>query len=116
MAQYTYPGAGELVPYAYENITASTSSIGFTAATIVQSDGNPTRPRARRAKSAFVTVEAQSVRVRWDGGDPVAATSGHLLVAGDSIEFTGEGTLPKVRFIREGGTDSTLRVTYARTA
>jgi len=116
MAQYTYPGYGEVVPYDYENITVSNSSIGFTAAKITVSDAALNFPRARRAKTAFVTVEAQSVRVRWDGGAPVGGSSGHLLAPGDSIEFTGENTIQKVRFIREAAVDATIRVTYGRTA
>ena len=116
MAAYTYPGAGELVPYDHEPITVSTVSIGFTAAKIIVSDGQPNDPKRRFAKSAFVTVESQPIRCRWDGGAPVGGSSGHLLNPGDSIEFTGEGTIKKVRFIRDGGVDATIRVTYGRTA
>lgn len=115
MAVYTYPGAGELVAYDHDNIAVSSSAVGLTSAKVTVSDGqNP--PRARRCKSVFITVESNSIRIRWDGGDPVTGGGvGHLMVANDSIEINGENNVRKVRMIRDSA-DATVRVTYSRTA
>jgi hypothetical protein len=114
MALFTYPGAGELVAYDHDNLSVGVAASGLTSAKLTVSDGQ-TPPRARRCKSVFITVETNSIRIRWDGGDPVSAGVGHLLAGGDSIEINGETTVRKVRMIRESA-DATVRVTYSRTA
>ena len=83
---------------AYEAITVSNVSIGFTAATIVGRQG------------CYVTVETDNVRYRYDGTAPTA-TEGHLLYVGDRLQLINPTILTKMRFIRET-TDATIRVSY----
>ena len=114
MAQIFTP-SGEWNPYAYEKISVSTTAIGPTVTTIAQSDGqNPVT--ARRARAALVTVDATNpVRFRLDGGNPTA-TDGHELLGNDEILIEGVDSVKKMRFIRSGGADATIHVTYYRTA
>lgn len=57
-----------------------------------------------------LTVEAQPVRYRYDGGD-ATASSGHLLAAGSDLILIGNGNIANFRIIRSGGTSATVQVT-----
>jgi hypothetical protein len=59
---------------------------------------------------AYITVETDKVRYRMDTA-PTSAL-GHELVAGDSIELETAEELDSILFIRSGGTDATLQVSY----
>jgi hypothetical protein len=59
---------------------------------------------------ANIVVITQSLRLRH-GGDPVAATTGLLLSAGESW-MLGADELADARLVREGGTDSDIWVQY----
>lgn len=63
----------------------------------------------KRAVKAFLTVETNSIRVRWDGTVPDANT-GHLLTAGSSLTIVGEGNVAALRMIRASA-DATVMVT-----
>lgn len=110
---------GSLPAIDYEAITVSTVSIGFTTAKIVvqTASTNTTEGSAyidtKRVDEALVTVETNPIRFRLDGTAPTSA-EGHLLQAGDSIVVSGFSNVSKLRFIRQGGADATLRVTYYR--
>ena len=92
--------------FAHEAITVAGTAIGFTAATW----GNPSSGHA--ARMALVNVE--TAPIRWLAtGDPTAST-GHPLAAGAQISIYGTADLTSMRFIREGGSSATLRVTYYR--
>ena len=77
-----------------EQVTVSTVAIGITAAS--------------GAVAARVTNGAEAVRVRW--GTPTASV-GHYLNP-YSVLVLYEDDLGDVKFIRVGGSDSVIDVTY----
>ena len=85
----------------YEDITVSTTAIGFTAAEISS------------AVAAEVWVEGDAVRFRTDGTDPTSSV-GHQLDVGDVMFVDNASDLASIRFIRVT-TDATLRVSYYST-
>lgn len=91
----------------FETITVSSTAIGPTSskAEIVQTGGFH-----KRAIKAFITVESNSVRMRFDGTSPTASV-GHLLANGDSVTIQGESNVSKLKFIRVTN-DATIQVTY----
>jgi hypothetical protein len=62
---------------------------------------------------AIVSVESNSIRVRWDGTAPTTAV-GHLLPAGSMLELTGND-LATFKAIATGS-DATISVTYSSEA
>lgn len=92
--------------FAGEKITVSSSAVGFTAATFQPTTGGG-------ADRVLVTVEDQPVRLRYDGTSPTASV-GHLLQPGDSITLTGTDSVANAEFIRSGGTDGVIFVTFER--
>ena len=84
---------------AFEALTVSTNSVGFTVATFAAND------------SVFVTVEDAAVRFRLDGSAPTS-TVGHLLEVGDVLELETMGELATARFIRRDGLDATLQSSF----
>lgn len=59
----------------------------------------------------FITVEGNSVRVTWDGTDPVAATLGHLIAAGDSFRLNSAAAIQNFKVTQESGAGA-IEVTY----
>jgi len=99
------PGQG-LTPFAFEQLTVSTTLVNFTTATWQPSGEAP-------AKAALVQVESQPCRYRGDGTAPAAAV-GHLLAATDTIVIPSSEACALAGFIRSGGSDATLNVTFYR--
>jgi hypothetical protein len=62
------------------------------------------------ATNALITVEGNSVRVRWDGTAPTT-TVGHLCVVGTMLEIAGHD-ITHFKAISVGA-DATLSVTYS---
>ena len=60
---------------------------------------------------AFITVETDSVRVTWDGTDPVASAAGHLFAAGDSFRLNSAAAIQNFKVTRQTG-DCAIEVTY----
>ena len=85
--------------FAFENLTVSTSSVGFTAATY----GN--------ANFAHVYIDVADVRMRLDGGAPTASV-GVPLAVGSEVILENKDELTRVRFIRDGGTDAVLQTNF----
>jgi hypothetical protein len=77
-----------------EQVTVSTVAIGITAAS--------------GAVAAMVTNGAEAVRVRW--GTPTASV-GHYLNPYSVLDLF-EDDMDDVKFIRVGGSDSIIDVTY----
>jgi hypothetical protein len=92
--------------FAFESITVSTSSIGFTAATMAPSGAQP-------ATYANCTLETNPIRFRSDGLAP-SSTVGQLVGTGSNIEVCGQANLNALRFIRQGAADGTLQCHYYR--
>lgn len=91
----------------FEKKTVSTTVVTCTAAklTINQAGGD-----RKRAIKAYVSVETNSIRVRFDGTDPDAST-GHLFASGDSFVVAGEMDLQNLKMIRASA-DATVQITY----
>ena len=77
-----------------EQVTGSTVAIGITAAT--------------GAIAAMVTNGAEAVRVRW--GTPTSSV-GHYLNPYSVLDLF-QDAMDDVKFIRVGGSDSVIDVTY----
>lgn len=92
--------------FAFETITVSTVSIGFTAATYAPSGQD-------QASAALISLETNPIRFRSDGTDPTAAV-GHPAVAGQTIEVCGAPNVRKFRMIRSGAADGSATVSYFR--
>ena len=90
--------------YGTESITVSSTSIGFTDATI-----NPER-RIKPIKAIFV-VEAAQIRFTVDGSTPTSSV-GFLAEIGDIVTINGEHDVEKFRAIRTGATDATIQPIY----
>lgn len=93
--------------FAFESITVSSTSIGFTAATF-----DPVSPLNRGpATYAFVTIEGDGISFRCDG--PAAVTTNHDAATTDEIVIYGAGNIRNFRAIRTAG-NATLRVSFGR--
>jgi len=94
-----------VMPFAFETITVSTASIGFTAGTAFPSGDIP-------SVMAIATTETNSLRFRADGLAP-SATVGHLVTAGQTIEVCGTQAMRTFRMIRASA-DATVSVSFYR--
>ena len=74
---------------------------------VVSNTAVPLASVATGALSALVTNGAEAIRVRW--GTPTAST-GHYLNPYSVLELFN--SVESVKFIRVGGSDSTIFVTY----
>lgn len=84
-------------PLKFESVTVSTTAIAL----------NP--PTTDWVDYTIISVETNGVRWRDDGTDPTAAV-GHPEAAAARLYY--EGDPKKIKFIRSGGADATLRVSY----
>jgi hypothetical protein len=92
---------------AFEEITVSTTAIGFTQATTQSGpDSN------NWARVAFVSVEDASLRWRVSGTP--TASSGHLVAAEQNFSVCGVESLAGLLMIRAGGTNVKVSVSYFR--
>ena len=78
-----------------ESLTVADASIGLASI-------------ATSAVAAMVTNGAEPIRVRW--GTPTSSV-GHYLNPYSTLELVNDD-LPVIRFIRVGGSSSTIFVTY----
>jgi len=89
----------------YHTLTVSSAAAG-----VGLSDATPAI--SAKATQALITVETDQVRFRADGTAPTS-TEGHLLEAGDALQFTGKnwaGALASLLFIKVT-TDAALKIT-----
>jgi hypothetical protein len=89
--------------FAYNSATISNTAqtmlvVGFSAAEI------------DRADVAYITVDTQAVRYRYDGSAPTAA-DGHQLDAGDKWLLVGNQNIRNLQFIRAGSSDGFVAIT-----
>jgi hypothetical protein len=80
----------------YENLTVSSTAVGFTATTVT-----------RLARSAVIVVEDADVRWRSDGTAPTSS-AGTLLREGSSFIVRGEANILNIQFIRAGSVDAAV--------
>lgn len=94
-----------LIGYAQETLTVSNSVKTLTAATYKTG-------RHFDVQNCIITVEDAPIRFWATGASPVAATSGHLVNAGDKIQLTRQHSVENFKAIRDTGTDAVIQVTY----
>ena len=104
-SQFGYWFGKELKSFEFEKLTISNTALGFTAATLIETN-------KENAVRAVVTVESKSIRYRTDGSDPTT-TTGHLVYTGGMIVIEGKTNLERFRAIRVTD-DATIQVTYQR--
>lgn len=104
MQQHAYTIAQDA--FAKESVTVSTVAVGLTPATFRPSGVPP-------AQYVFLSVDADKIRVWFDGSDPTAAI-GHELVTGSILELHGIKNIERLRMIRSGAADATVRASYFR--
>lgn len=97
--------AGQLQPMGFEQITVSSSSIGFTS-TVAFPAGGP------QADLAQFTIATSAATYRDDGTAPTA-TIGYPIAVGNSYSVCGLTAIKAARFIRVSA-DGTLNVLYYR--
>ena len=94
----------------YVNAGDRPDAIGFQAITVTNAAAVSLTSSGTRA---IVSVEGNSVRVRWDGTAPTTSV-GHLLASGAMIELTGND-LATFKAIAVGA-DAIISVTYSSEA
>ena len=95
------PISTRMSPIGYESIAVTNAAaVGFTVAT------------ADSAVEAFVTVEDNPIRVRWDGTAPTTS-EGHILQSGDTLILTGGFDLYNFKAIATTSSAAVLKVTYS---
>lgn len=92
------------IGYAFDQEAVSTSAVA-----LVDFDGF-TQAQIDVAGRIRLTVETQSVRYRYDGGNPTGS-AGHLLAAGDVLILDSNNNIQNLRLIATGAGDSTVNVT-----
>jgi hypothetical protein len=98
----------EVQPFAFENLTVSTTALGFTATVYAPAGVFP-------ARMAIVTVETNPIRFRADGLAP-SSSVGHLISATQQLEVCGNAAIQAFRMIRQASSDATVMITYYRVA
>ena len=97
----------------FETIGTTTSSIGFTAATITPTTGNFA---GLLAKAAVISVETADIRFTIDGTVPTVTSgtgAGHLLENGSSFIIYGEKNVANFRCINAvGSSGAKVKCTY----
>jgi len=110
-ASYAYADKGlessdVLVPFAYENLTITSTAQSLTSGTY--------NPASGKAKRAIMTCDFGSVvRYRNDGTAPTA-TSGHLLATGIIVVWAGDTAIGNASIIISRATNCPCQVTYER--
>lgn len=110
-------GAFHGTPIGYETVTVSNTAKQLTEAKFTNYSltglAVPTDQALANARCAFITVEATNgLRYTFDGTDPVAATTGHLLAGGGSLAIYGYTNIKNLKMIRDGGSDAAIQVSY----
>jgi len=97
-------GLGTLVPMGFEEITVSSTAVGFTPSKI--------QTATATAVYAYWYVDTNAVRWREDGVDPTA-TVGIPAAASTYGQTCGILAVRQMRFIRQSA-DATIRVAFSK--
>lgn len=65
------------------------------------------------AESAFLTNSGAAICYTYEGTTP-SATVGHVLPDGGILELIGQNQMSALKCFRQGGTDSTITITYEK--
>ncbi len=97
----------EYVPFASETLVVSSTAKILTASVYAPADVRP-------ARYAEITVEEADLRYWKDGTTPTATAGHRRKVDTEILSLHGIHEISNLKAIREGGTDSKIRVTYFR--
>lgn len=103
-----FPVFGQAI--GFDQLTVSTTAVGFTA-----SDYRNKNSAGIDARAALVTVEgtAGTNDIRWTcDGTPPTDTLGHILQAKEALIIRGFGNIKNFRAIRDGASDAVLNITF----
>jgi hypothetical protein len=92
-----------LAPLGYESLTAGATAGGLTASVYASSTGT--------AAYALIDVESAAIRYLVTGTNPTSQ-NGHPVASGGELSLCGIEAIRQFKYIRSGGSDATLRVTY----
>lgn len=112
----------KVAPFASETIavdgtvkTLSASVYNALAEVIAQPNPNQASLLPKKARAAMVVVDnANPVRATEDLTVPVAATTGTVYNSNDAKLLESYEAIAKFKFTKEGGTNSSIQVTYYR--
>ncbi len=95
--------SGQQRAFAYHTGSVSSTALdldtfGFTAAEVAT------------ARVLHLTVSANALRYRYDGGDPTTA-AGHYVPTSGSLILYGAADIAAFKMIRDGASDATVQVT-----
>ena len=109
--QHTQTVAGYSDVFDFETVTVSSTAIGLDQDKV---KGNPpfTPGNTGEARGAFITSETQEIRFRFD--DVPTPTVGHVMSTGSSLQLVSKWQMENIKFIRTGGSDGTLQVSFQR--
>lgn len=93
--------------YDFENLSVSTTAVGFTAARYDADTVSPT------VKAVVCYNDLQPIRFRMDGTNPTSSV-GHQLNDKDVVYIQGYDNISDFRAIRQGGTNSNLMCHFLR--
>ena len=93
-------------------MTMDMPASAYESLTVTNAVKQPTEATRTGKKGILVTVEADSIRYRIDGGDP-SATVGHLVLSGGYIYICDptSRSIEQLRMHRVGG-DATVHITF----
>ena len=90
-----------LTPLGYQQLTVSTAAVGLTV------------PSGARVAMMVLNGNTNGVRWRDDGVDPTAAIGMPISFEdGGNQFFKYDGKLARIKFIRSGGADAVLNISY----
>lgn len=101
--------AGIHDPYGFQTLSVSNAVVSFSNAHVFAVGKVGIDSKAERA---YMTVQTNSIRVRWDGGTPTQG-NGHLLASGDAIEILGPKAIQQFKMIAEGSA-AVVFITYEK--
>lgn len=96
------------VPVATEEITISSTPVGFTPAKIAPTTG---KYKGMQARYALLSLEDADIRFYLDGTSP-SASSGHPMPASDERIIGETQALEQFLAVKSGETDAKATVTY----
>lgn len=98
-----------VVPEAYAFKTGTISSSVVAMADIGGVGSGFSQDELNEADQARVSCATESIRYRYDGGDP-SATVGHLIAANGEVIIQGANNIARLKFIRTGS-DGVVSIT-----
>jgi len=107
MADIIIPAGKTVMSTEQLTVDGTSGGVQFTSSKIFPTSGAP-------ATYCVLKCVAQSVRVTFDGTAPVAATTGVLLAAGDTLTLGDAGSMKALKAIRETGSSGELHAIFCR--